>query len=425
MTSAVKVKRDRRWMRVVIPFAALFVLIVGTLVVHAIERPDQDDSDYLSPVSQAGVGSSVLAGELRERGVTVVRETSSEAALSAVRDGDATLLITTPELADMDQLTASSALPGGTRIVVVGPDAAAIARTNWPVEVTGERWATGVVAPACTDPIAHAAGTAAVGGRWYGPAGAATCYDGAVQSLGWGSSTVTLVGAPDPFRNDRIDEHGNRALAVGLLAQKSRVVWLDVHQREVQPQLSSPPTTEPTEPRATRPTARETPEETSTARPPAGSGSGSDGQDESEPDPLAEAFPPAVWASIALLALALLAVAIAAARRLGTPVAEPLPSRVPSNETMLGHARLYQRAQARDESLDILRAAAQRRLIAHLGLAAGATIDQIAEAAGYEVDDVREILADFHPENDAELVSAANAVQNLVREITGFEGDQS
>ncbi len=91
---------------------------------------------------------------------------------------------------------------------------------------------------------------------------------------------------------------------------------------------------------------------------------------------------------------------------------------------MLGHARLYQRAKARDESLDILRAAARRRLIAHLGLPPAATNADIAEAAGYEADDVEEILAGFHPENDAELVSAATAVQNLVREITGFEGDQ-
>ncbi|GAA2900754.1 hypothetical protein Acy02nite_85210 [Actinoplanes cyaneus] len=423
MTTAVKVRRSRRWLRVAIPFAVLFAVITGTLVVHAIERPDQDDAAYLSPVSQDGIGSAVLAGELRERGVTVIRETSSETALSAMRGGAATLLVTTPELADLDQLTAPGALPAGTRIVVVGPDPSAIARTNWPVEVTRERWATGLVAPACTDPIAHAAGTAAVGGRWYGTSGAATCYDGAVLSLGWGGSTVTMVGAPDPFRNDRITEHGNRALAVGLLSQNPRVVWLDVHHREVQPQVSPSPTTETAEPRTTRPTRE--PRESSTGQPRDDPARGEQPQSQSEPDPLAEAFPPAVWASVALLAIALLAVAIAAARRLGTPVAEPLPSRVPSNETMLGHARLYQRAHARDESLGILRAAAQRRLVAHLGLPPGATIADIAEAAGYEVADVQEILADFLPENDAELVSAANAVQNLVREITGFEGDQS
>ncbi len=52
-------KRDRRWKRVVIPFAVLFAVVTGTLVVHAIETPDQDDADYLSPVSEAGPCSPV------------------------------------------------------------------------------------------------------------------------------------------------------------------------------------------------------------------------------------------------------------------------------------------------------------------------------------------------------------------------------
>ncbi|WP_436534002.1 DUF4350 domain-containing protein [Actinoplanes sp. HUAS TT8] len=416
--------RKRRWLRVAIPFTLLIALITGTLIVHAIEQPDQDDSDYLSPVSPAGIGSALLAGELTERGVTVDRETSTAGALAAVRGEAVTLLVTTPDLADMERLGRPGAVPPGTRLVVVSPDSSALAETNWPIAQFHERWATGLMLPECADPLATAAGKVAVGKRAYGPVAPTTCYDGAVLSVTTAGATVTVVGAPDPFRNDRINENGNLTLATGLLTQTPRVIWLDVHHREAVPKVSSSPTSRPSQVPVSRPTSRATPREADTGNPEETRPPRQPAQADNQPNPLAQAFPPAVWASIALLALALLALAVAAARRLGTPVSEPLPSRVPSNETMLGHARLYQRAHARDESLDILRAAARRRLIAHLGLPAGATLADIAEAAGYEVDDVREILADFHPENDAELISAADAVQHLVREITGFEGDQ-
>lgn len=420
-----QVKRDRRWKRVVIPFAVLIALITGTLIVHAIETPDQDDSDYLSPVSQADIGSAVLAGRLRDQGVTVVRETSTTAALSAMTGGDATLFVTTPDLADIEQLSAPGAVPPGTRMVVVTPDDAAFVQTTWAVGVARERWAPGLVDPDCADPIAHAAGQADVGKLWYAPTGTTSCYGGAVHTIFSNGATVTLVGAPDPFRNDRIANHGNLRLAVGLLSQTSRVVWLDVHQREVRPKPSPSPSSASPKPRESRASASASPDESFTDEPTDDAPPQEQPQSASAPNPLWDAFPPAVWASIVLLALALLAFAIAAARRLGTPVAEPLPSRVPSNETMLGHARLYQRAHARDESLDILRDAARRRIVAHLGLAPTATLEEIADAAGYDAEDLREILASFHPENDAELVSAANAVQKLVREITGFEGEQS
>ncbi|BCY10472.1 DUF4350 domain-containing protein [Actinoplanes sp. L3-i22] len=423
--AAPKARRDRRWLRVVIPFTVLFLLVVGTLIVHAIEQPDPEDADFLSPVSAADIGSDQLAGRLRDRGVVVVRETTTVAALSALRGTPATLFVTTPELADLVQLSRSGAVPGGTRIVVVAPSAAAIATTDWPIHVGGERWTTGVTGPGCADPVAVAAGPAAVTRlRYDTPVSSASCYDGALIRFVWGGAAVTVVGAADPFRNDRIGEHGNGALAVGLLAETPRVVWLDVHRKEVLPTPSSSPTAERSRTPDAVPDSQE-PRESSSAGDPRDTAPRERPQSQSAPNPLGQAFPPAFWAGLVLLLLALLALAIAAARRLGAPVAEPLPSRVPANETMLGHARLYQRAQARDESLDILRAAARRRIVAHLGLAPGASLEEIADSAGYDVADVREILADFHPENDAELVSAAHAVQNLVREITGFEGDQS
>ncbi|WIM93225.1 DUF4350 domain-containing protein [Actinoplanes oblitus] len=419
-----KPPRDRRWLRLAIPFLALLVLLTGTVIVHAVEQPDPDDATFLSPVSDAGIGSAVLAGRLRDGGVTVQRVTTTTDALRKLWSDDqpATLFVSTPGLVDLRRLSGSGAMPTGTRVVVVAPTGQALRSSSWPVAVAGSRWTTAVTDPGCADPLAGRAGPAAVRHVWFAPRLASNCYDDSLVTVSSHGVLVTLVGAADPFRNDRIAEHGNNALAVGLLSQSARVVWLDAHQREVPPTFSPPPrrTTEV-------PTPSESASRTATFDP----DDYYDDPDEQpteagqqKPNPLAEAFPPAFWATLVLLALVLLAFAIAAARRLGTPVAEPLPSRVPANETMLGHARLYQRARARDASLDVLRAAARRRITEHLGLPPEATITDIAEHAGLQTDDVREILAGLHPDDDDELIAAAIAVQDLVREITGFEGDQ-
>ncbi|KUL30968.1 DUF4350 domain-containing protein [Actinoplanes awajinensis] len=417
MTARVK----RRRLRVVVPFMVLIALVSTTLIVHATQQPDPADSDFLSPVSSAGIGSGVLAGRLGERGVTVDRQTGLTAALTELwRGGDpATLFVTTPDLADLDRLSRPGAIPPLTRVVVVAPSEESLVTSAWPLHVLGTRWTTGVAAPGCADPVASTAGPAAVNWRRYTPDTGASCYGDALLTVAAGGVAVTVVGSPDPFRNDRIAEHGNAALAVGLLAQTSRVVWLDLHQREVTLEPSPSPSSTRPEPESSssapdaRPRPTGAPQQTPgdpAAPPPVAQ--------PDEPNPLTEAFPAAFWATLLLVALALLALAAAAARRLGTPVAEPLLSRVPSNETMLGHARLYQRGRARGASLDLLRGAARRRLAAHLGLPVGATLARIAEQSGLEEDDVREVLAGVHPDNDSELIEAALAVQQLERDIT-------
>ncbi|GIF13446.1 DUF4350 domain-containing protein [Actinoplanes teichomyceticus] len=423
MTATGDDARARRWPRVAVPFAVLLALLTATLIGHASQRPDPADAAYLSPLSDAGVGAGRLAARLRERGVTVDRQTTVTGAVTALwRGGDpATLFVTTPDLIDLDPLGRYGALPPGTRVVVVAPPARAL--DGWSVALRDTRWTTAVAEPGCADEVAAGAGPAAVRWRRYDADGAATCYGGALVTVTSGGVTITVAGAADPFRNDRIAEHGNAALAVGLLARTGRVVWLDRHRREAPPEPSPSATASGPVPRRTGastgpPQPAGTPEHTRdgpVAPPPAAA---------RKPNPLAEAFPAALWASLALAALALLALAAAAARRLGAPVAEPLPSRVPANETMLGHARLYQRARARGASLDILRAGARRRLTVHLGLPADAGVARIAEQAGRDADEVHGILAGPAPRDDAELVAAAVAVRALVREITGTEGEQ-
>jgi hypothetical protein len=434
----------RRWLRAAIPFAALTTLITGTLIVHAIEQPDDDDPAYLTPQQSDGISGGTLAARLRERGITVDRVTSTGQALDTIGDDPTTVFVATPDLADLPRLRG---LPAGSHLVAVDPSASALLRSGWPAEVNRTHWSTTVTDPGCGDEIATGAGPAAVRKTEYAVTRGALCYHGALATFPVDGHTVTVVGSPDPFRDDRITEHGNAALAVGLLSRHDRVIWIDVHDRD-RPSPTPTAAYSPTPaPRTPTPAATDSyqPWQTGPAEPGDRGGTGNgDGDGEGEgdggpgggdqqsgglpDDPLVRNLPPALVTTLILLALILLALAVAAARRLGTPVAEPLPSKVPANETMLGHARLYQRARARGPSLQILRAHARRRLTTHLALPPHADSEQIATHAGLPVRYVRDILDGDTPTSNADLVEAAVLLQRLVRDVTTpppAEGEQS
>lgn len=428
--------RGPRRLRVVLPFAVVFTLIVVTLTAHVIEQPDPADGALLSPVSGADIGADKLANRLRARGVVVERQSSTPPALQSTRTGPAaTLFITAPYLVHPEYLAALRRVPPDTRVVLVAPGAAALDDAGLPAEVQDIRWAAAAPAPGCTEPVAAAAGPAAALRQRFAalrPAGF-RCYDGGLVEIVGDGPAVTLVGALDPFRNDRIDEHGNAALAVGLLSRNPRVIWLDLHAPEKGPAPA----------RSTRP-----PLPWRTDQPPDGAADPSayypglpgdpaaptdapraELQDE-EPEAealtdnsLARAFPPAMWAVALMIALALIALAAASARRLGAPVTEPLPASVHAAETVRGHGLLYRRARARGPSLNILRTAARRRLAEQLQLPPDSTLEAVAERVAAHTRTpahrVRDVLAGDPPQSDDELVTAALAVQSLVNEVTG------
>ncbi|MEU4689460.1 DUF4350 domain-containing protein [Actinoplanes sp. NPDC023714] len=405
--------RTHRRMRIVLPFTVLLLLVTGTLLVHAAQQPDPGDPAYLNPAATGGVGSGRLAAALRARGTAVTEAGTVESALDAVRQRPgATLFVPAPSFIDLEDLTSATGLPTGTRIVVAGAGQHDLGRTSWEVSHEGTRWAADAVGAGCAVPLP---GPAAVLRQRYAAPEGSVCFGGGLAAFTDGPVTVVLVGAADPFRNDRIGEHANEAFATTVLGGE-RVIWLSVHEREngtpeeePSAEASATPFERPAESDGgTGPTA--SPAGPATGQPPAAGG-------RTAKPPLTEAFPAAFWATLALAALVLIALAAAAARRLGSPVAEPLPSRVPAHETMLGHAGLYRRARARGPSLDILRTAARRRLTEHLGLPRDATPEEIAGRAGLPPDRVREVLAGKPPATDAELVTAAEDVQKLVLEI--------
>jgi hypothetical protein len=441
--------RSRRWLRFALPFAVVAGLATMTGVAHVVQQPDPTDASFLSPTSDAGDGARQLADDLTGDGIRVsVHRRSAEAITEAMAGGPATIFVTTPGLVHPTYLDRMTSLPAEVRVVLVAPGETELASAGLEIPVLGPRWTADAPRPGCATDFANAAGPAAVQ-RWRYDArgyGATRCYDDALVEFPISRIAMTLVGAPDPFRNDRADEHGNRALARGLLARSPTVIWLDLHERERAPEDS---TGRPTEPDGPNPggepgdeseggtgdpgrgddSAPEPAEEPQAGEPGEGdAGSAQGGGNPVTDSPLVRAFPPAVWATLALLILAALALAAASARRLGAPVAEPLPVRVRAAETVRGLGGLYRRAGARSTSLATVQSAARLRLAEHYGLPADVPADEVAErvaaTVGQPVLEVRHVLSGGVEDSDEELARAATTVQNLVRYVTGQQNWQ-
>jgi hypothetical protein len=433
----------KRWLRLALPFAAVLTLVTVTVTIHVRQQPDVTDAAFLSPVSDDGIGSAALAARLTASGVVVDRRTSTPEALAAA-GSDAVLFVTAPGLVYPDYLRLLSSTAAAP-VVLVAPNAAVLEQAGISVGITGPRWTAAAPASGCGQ--GFAAQRAAVLRYSYGdPAAAAgRCFRGGVLEMRNGGTDVTVVGAADPFRNDRLAEHDNAALALALLGRTGRVVWLDLHQAEQPPPVES--NTGPTaDPEAEAPQQGNEQQDgqqqgengepgvggepgDQTADPQAGGEQDqqdqkdqADGGNPVTDSALARAFPPAVWATLLLLVLAGLALALASGRRLGAPVAEPLPVRVRAAETVRGLGGLYRRARARDASLATVQAAARRRLAEHFGLPPDSTLDDVAEqVSGYTgrpVHEMRALLGGGVEDNDADLAAAATVVQDLVRHIT-------
>ncbi|MEU7908134.1 DUF4350 domain-containing protein [Actinoplanes sp. NPDC049118] len=435
--------KSRRWMRFALPFAVVAGLATFTGIAHVVQQSEPTDASFLSPTSGDGDGARRLADRLAGEGVQVDVRTGSLGALAAAASGaPATVLVTTPGLVNPVYLGRLASLPPQIRVVLVAPDAEQVRLAGLDIAVGGPRWTAAAPQPGCATGFVNTAGPAAALRRSYDPHGydAVRCYQDGLVEFRTARASMTLIGAADPFRNDRADEHGNQALAAGLLARESRVIWLDLHEREPDPVADPFPQEDPDP--VTTPDGEPGDDtgdgESGNGRPgddrqddPAGDpqDGGQDGEAQGggnavTDSPLARAFPPAVWATLALLALAALALAAASARRVGAPVAEPLPVRVRAAETVRGLGGLYRRAGARGNSLATLQTAACLRLAEHFGMPPDTGVDEVAErvaaVTGHPVTEVRHTLGGGVEDSDEELARAATTVQNLVRYVTGL-----
>jgi hypothetical protein len=430
--------RSRRWLRFAIPIGIVAFLVTATLVAYQIEEPDSDDAAYLAPGSSEAIGASRLAGLLTARGVQVERERRSSDALVKAYSGNVTLFVPAPQYMHRFYLRMLKLLPESTRVVLVAPDRQVLGRGRIPASVTENRIQAMSAEPGCEWPAVRDAGTArVVRTRYVAASENGTehyCYRGSVVTFHRGAATVTLVGADEPFRNDRIEELDNARLAVALLAGAPKVVWLDLHEHEPAPEyidnpaLSSapdaPPSLGPGPGDPDFPIAGGTqPGETGQpGLPDANRPEGSPGGR----NPLWQAFPQWTYALTVLLTVALLLLAIARARRIGTPVTEPLPVAVRATETVEGRGRLYRRAKARGHALTALRDAEIERL-RHLLDQPDDLVAAAARQAGWPPEDVRETLYGAEPGDDEDLVRRARLLDDLHHAVLRehrIEGEQ-
>ncbi|MEV4533848.1 DUF4350 domain-containing protein [Asanoa sp. NPDC049518] len=421
----------RRGRRTLIPFGVVALLFVGTLVTHAVDTPDSGDEAFLSPVSDAAIGSARLADDLRGRGVTVVRHTDPRAALTDA--GGATLFVPAAEYLDPQSVSMLRSLPASTRVVLVDPPARALRGADVPLLRGGRRWATApVTSGGCAIPGITEAGATAVRRQSYvveGTFGGGydACYDRAVLRFGY-PQEVVVVGAADPFLNGRLDEHDNRTFAAGLLSTRPKLVWLDLHERFEPPEQPKPSYTPDPSGQETYEQPTEEPAGEYTAPPardrdgPPGRGSAGD-DDGGDSASITDAFPPWVWAMLATLGAALLLLLLWAGRRLGPAVSEPLPVEVRSGETVLGRGRLYQRAKARGPAAEVLRQAARKRIEPALGLDPEHTpsdvVAAVAARTGRDPAQVDGLLYGPAPAHDDELLDLARALHSVADEVGG------
>jgi hypothetical protein len=132
-----------------------------------------------------------------------------------------------------------------------------------------------------------------------------------------------------------------------------------------------------------------------------------------------------LWATLQLF-IALIALALWRARRLGQPVVEPLPVVVRAAETVEGRARLLHAARARGAAATSLRAAAVRRISHTLRLGpdedAASVAALVAERTHASAGEVNSLLYGGEPQDDEALVQLAQELPRLETTLRRDDG---
>lgn len=391
-------KAGWKWLLVAVPMVVVAALIFITLVTHSLNEPSVADRTFLAPTSSAGLGGQVLLDRLRAKGVTVdVYGNLRDVPRAARTDPPSTVFIPQPSL-EIDQLDALVNLPPGTRVVLVEPGNSALNAARLAMDQTSVRWATKVESPGCGMAEAVSAGPAAVRHAQYvvneGPV-ISDCYNHALVQIRWRELDVVVVGTADIFRNDRINEYGNSALAVNLLtATGGPVLWIDGHQATA----------------------------AAVQQPAGGSTVGGPNEEEPESEPEPAIYPSWLWPLLVALGLAFIVFAAGRGRRLGAPVAEPLPVLVSNAETVRGRGHLYRRIHARDKALNALREGVRTRLRSALHLPADTPpetlVAAVAGPAGLPPDTVFALLYAGPVGDDAALTHYVAGLDGIERAVT-------
>jgi Domain of unknown function (DUF4350) len=385
----------RRWRGLTILVA--IVLLGGVVIAMLAAGVAPGATGSLDPRDVSPGGTHALAALLAGRGKTVIRVETADAAVAQSQPPGTVLVIADPGGLDSTALVTLGTSAADLVIVAPGQDVLyALApgvtlATGTPAQVTSRQ-------PQCGLPAAQLAGSASMGGQLLSAAGVRSpwlCYRVSQPAVGHpqgagpataasllrfqsGGHIVTVLGTGAPLTNANLGRDGNAALALNLLGEDSRVVWL------VTPPAAGPIPAGPT---------------------PSGDG----------------LIPGQAYLVAAELAVALVLAALWRMRRFGPLVFEPLPVVVRAEETVEGHGRLYRSRRARDRAAAALRTAALARITTRIGLpqeaSPEATCLELAGRTGRGVADLQATLYGPAPSDDAALVTLATDLDSLEGQV--------
>jgi uncharacterized protein DUF4350 len=367
----------RVWRGARIPLLLLLVVLVAALLVGLTRA--RVTRGALDPDAVNGPGSRALAVLLGHHGITVHRLTTAAQAAAGNSAGKA-VLVAFPERLPEGELRRIAG--SATRLILVDPDLIALREVTNRV-VTGGRLPVATREPGCDDAGASAAGAAELGGTVYlldSSSGATSCYGGTlIVGRTYTGGDLVVLGDSGLLTNAALAHEGNAALALNQLGAGAAITdlyWL------------VPPI--------------------DTAQP-------------GDRFTLRDLLPPWVPAAVLQLLVGGLLVVLWRSRRLGPPVLEPLPVVVRAAETVHGRARLYRRAQARDQAARALRAGALNRIVPRLRLGdwpqPAAVVVATAARTGRSAPQIGELLYGRAPVDDAGLVALADALDGLVNHV--------
>lgn len=381
--------------------AVLGILIAAvTLTVRGATVPD---GVFLSATNPAPGGAMAVVEVLRDQGVRVDVVATQREAGDALAGADATLLLhdvdgylEPAQLSDLSRRAAHTVLvePAFLQLREVAPqigaagavtgelaadcDLVAVERAG---SVLGDGSGYRVIGTADTPEFEHVESCLGGGDETY----SLLQFEGDSQSGGAGR-TLTVLGASAALSNEYVAESGNAALALNLLGENATLVWY-------------------------QPTIADAAGSTAT---------------------IADLTPAWLSAVLALLVLVVIAAGVWRGRRMGPLVVENLPVTVPSNETMDGRARLYQKASARLRALDALRVGTIARLATACGLSRTASVAEVAAVTasitGTSLHEVRWLLLEAEPATDRDLIHLSDDLLILekatIRHATGGSAHQ-
>ena len=333
-------------------------------------------STPLDPDNPDPAGAQALARVLEAHGVDVTVVRGADALAGAGVEAGTTVLVTSTDQLGDSTVRRMLDDTRGAHLVLAGPGpgtTAALGVSGLPFTVSvGDARRAGCDDPRFADlslQVDHAL-------EYPGPGG---CFPGKHGSLvAEPRDGLTLLGAAQALSNDQVLRADNAAALLRLLGSGSRLVW---YVPSIDDLVA--------------------------------------GDGVSLTTLLPRWIRPGLW----LAALAVAALILWRARRLGPLATEPLPVVVKAIETTRSRGRLYRRSGDRAHAADALRAAARSRARERLRLGAGgddeALVRAVAEHVGRPVQAVAALLdrAGPAPTTDHDLIALANDLAALDREV--------